>query len=136
MKEIELWQPDKRIPFELLDLDGWSWDENGLSVVLSDGKKRYKTFFQGQVISFRSTLESVNFKFRDTYGEWRDELKLNYAYSFFKLNNSEYINWLKEQNYNLYDNIQKDLIHYVFVTEDEIIEILNDKEPIFDIEIV
>ena len=134
MERVELWQPDIRIPKQLLDLDGWKWDEHGLRVSLTDDRYRYSAIFEGQVIAFRSTLEHVYLRFRDRYGEWRKKLNLNCAYSFFVLYETEYIQWLNNQHYDIYNDIQDSVRHFVFVTEDEIIEVLDNKEPKFLIE--
>ncbi|MGE5398710.1 MAG: hypothetical protein ACM3MK_14395 [Chitinophagales bacterium] len=134
MDSVVLWRPDDLIPEELLDLDGWKWDENGVNVCLTNKHYRFVVHFEGQVLAFRTTLESMSLRFRDMYGEWRKRLHLNYAWTFFILKDSEYIKWFEEQHYGLYDDVQNKLIHYVLVTEDEIIEVLNDKEPIVTVE--
>jgi hypothetical protein len=85
-------------------------------------------------MSFRSTNEQMMLRFDDTFGKLRNKKFPNYVWSLFKMKNSDYIEWFNEQHLNIYINIASKLEHYVFVTEDEILEVINDNPPTIIIE--
>lgn len=134
--ELSLWKPNKRIPHMILFLECWIWNEDGVKIVLSSEKEKYSFFYKNHVVSFRSTTEKMMLKFRDLYGELRKNKKFKHSWSLFKVNNSSYVEWINNQHYSIYSDIQKTIEHYVFVTEDEIIEILNDIPPKIHIEVL
>ena len=128
--ELIIWNPDEKIPKKILLLDGIFWSEGGFKIVFCEEKFNIEFHFEGFVLSFRSTNEQFMLKFRDCYGELKEKNKnFNYSWSLFKVRNSEYLHWFSKQHYSMYENIDNLAEHYLFVTEDEIIEVLNDKPP-------
>lgn len=47
--------------------------------------------------------------------------------SLYKIENSEYIKWLKQQSYGMYDGVGYK--HYCRLTLDEVIEVISEFEP-------
>lgn len=82
--------------------------------------------FDAGVLVYRNRDESdflkkMNF-LTDNYGsrfyiDWR----------FFKVTNSEFIHWFVDQNYNMFK--VDDILHFVFITNDEVIEVLSFTNP-------
>ncbi|MFD2671784.1 hypothetical protein [Marinicrinis sediminis] len=129
MKEAKLtiWKPHNDIPQKLLDLHNIIWNENGLQIELMDNKETHVTIiFEQFVISHRVTRERLMLKYQDMYGKFREK---NDSWSLFKMNGDDYDKWFRAQHYDLYADMHKKIEHFVIVTEDEIIEILNDYEP-------
>lgn len=90
---------------------------------------------QGLRMAFGYSVDA----YRSTYETFRHALivSLDRKYgsdfytecSFFKVNNSHYIQWLREQSEGI--SVLKRHIHFVFFTPDAIIEILATEEPAF-----
>lgn len=128
--ELGIWHPNDKIPKKILLLEGIAWSEKGFKIVLHDDKSKIIFLFEDFVLSFRSTNEQYMLKFRDMYGELKEKNKnFNYSWSLFTVNNSDFVVWFSEQHYSMYENVDRRVEHYLFVTEDEIIEVLNDKPP-------
>ena len=84
--------------------------------------REIKVTFKNSVLSYRSETES---NFIDTY-DFLDETKEKDFYakwSFFKLENSNYIEWFKQT-----ENSKENIEHYLFLTED-VFEILATSAP-------
>lgn len=134
VNDLVIWNPNSEIPQKLLGLEKYEWNENGFCITLSDDERLIIKFCFNLAMSFRSTNEQMMLRFRDSYGELRDNDFPKYVWSLFKMKNSDYIKWFNEQHLNLYENISSNMEHYVFVTEDEILEVINDKPPTILIE--
>lgn len=131
--ELIIWHPNELIPPKILFLEEIVWSEEGFKVVLGEEKINITFHFEDFVLSFRSTNEQSMLKFRDSYGELKQRNKdFNYSWSLFKVKNSDYLEWFSEQHYSMYENVDKRVEHYLFVTEDEIIEVLNEKPPLIN----
>jgi hypothetical protein len=97
-----------------------------LSFEIEEQGKLINVSFNGYIHSYRSTDEGNRLKMlseiSDRYGEqfikdWR----------FFKVDDSEYINWLNEQNFGVY--VGMEILHFVFITNTDVIEVLSGYYP-------
>ncbi|WML52221.1 hypothetical protein RCG17_22970 [Neobacillus sp. PS3-12] len=131
--ELVVWNPKSEIPLKLLELEKYEWNETGFSITLCADERLIRFSFNF-VMSFQSTNEQMMLRFRDSYGELRDKKFSNYVWSLFKVKNSDYIKWFNEQHLNRYETIASNVEHYLFVTEDEILEVINDHPPTIHIE--
>ena len=101
----------------------------GLIVVLSDANdenKKVKVVFEDSVHTYRSTDES----FRQSTINDLDEIYGTQFYSdwtFFKVTNSEYMQWLSAQSYSIIDS--EPLIHFIFLAVDSVVDIIATYEP-------
>ncbi|MEV2911262.1 hypothetical protein ABNF65_22305 [Paenibacillus larvae] len=101
----------------------------GFRILLSDvndEKKKIEVTFKESVHAYRSTDESfrqssiniIDEKYgTEFYAEW----------TFFKVNNSKYIQWLSEQSYGIAES--ETLIHFSFVARDSIVDVIAAYEP-------
>ena len=94
---------------------------------LNNKNNRLQVVFKNSVGIYRNTNESYRLKIMDDlnkkygkkfYGDW----------TFFKIENSEYIKWLMSQSY---DTIDESSIHFVFVAADSILDVVTTYEPEF-----
>ena len=85
--------------------------------------------FDGGVLSYRNTDEGSLFKtlsfLEETYGT-----DFYSDWSFFIVNHSEYIDWSNEESISIDEKGMKD---YVFLTPDDVIEILSTYPPSIEI---
>lgn len=101
----------------------------GFKVVLvgqSEEKEMLEIYFKDGVLAYTQTDESFKRTLindldqrygTDFYGEW----------TLFKVQNSKYVNKILEESYGWASAYN--LIHFSLITEDLIIDILNDSEP-------
>ena len=127
MEEWTRWQPSKNLPGKYY-LTSWSWPQEGLLIELSSEKRGQKIqlLFDGTIGSFRYTNESFCFNVfgklskkygGDFYQDW----------SFFKINNSEYLKWMVENSDEWADKF--DFVHFCIIGGDEMIDIIANDEP-------
>ncbi|MBA2939981.1 hypothetical protein HZF08_16845 [Paenibacillus sp. CGMCC 1.16610] len=88
--------------------------------------------FDGHILSYRSTDEGQRLKMLCDLSEKYGELFYK-EWRFFKVEHSTYISWLNEQNLGVLSNWE--IIHFVFITNLDVIEVLSTYSPkvfIFD----
>ena len=102
---------------------------DGFTIFLSDAKdeeKKVKVFFKDSVDVYRSANESFRYQLivelkekygSDFYGDW----------TFFKVENSSYVQWLLEQSAGIADGIM--FTHFSFIASDSVLDILDPVEP-------
>ena len=110
-------------------VDTMSLGEQGLIIglsSLSDNTKKIEIKFEYAIDAYRYTNDSFSFKIagdltekygREFYGDW----------SFFKVTNSEYIQWISEKSCTYADEFA--FIHFSIVGSDEIVDVLSRYEP-------
>ncbi len=127
MEEWIRWQPLKNVSGKYY-LESVIWSERGVIIVLSDelNLQKIEIQFENFVDAYRSTNESfysVTFSDlssrygADFYKEW----------SFFKIQNSEYVQWLSKKSATWADEFL--FIHFCILGGDEIVEIVARYEP-------
>lgn len=127
MEHWERWIPINVLPSTLYN-DTFIDTKAGTILEFSDQEEKQKiviTFGDG-VLSFRNTDEGSLLKKlsyldnqygTDFYSEW----------TLFKVKNSEYISWFLEESSGIYEPNQ--VVHYVFLTPNDVIEILSTYTP-------
>ncbi|WP_427340828.1 hypothetical protein [Caloranaerobacter sp. DY30410] len=133
MNEIwSRWKEELRLPKKLV-LDSLIDNIDGLILKFSDEDDeglQVKVVFEDHVLSYRNRDEGEflrKFKYLgDTYGD-----KFYSNWSFFQVKNSEYIQWFNEENFGIHQN--EDIRHYVFITVNDVVEILSVYEPKIEI---
>lgn len=89
-----------------------------------------KILFDGEVLSFRCSDEGRRIK-------TINDLDKVYGLDFYKnqnyfiIENSEYIKRFNEETYDIYKNFN--IVHYVFILSDDIIDILSTFPPIIEV---
>lgn len=121
------WIPYEGLPYKV-NLEELLDNKNGVSLSLTDneGNQEIQVLFENLVLSYRNTdegrrLKTIRFleeKYNtDFYAKW----------SFFKVYNSTYLEWFRQETYNIYDTLS--IEHYVFLTNDDIVDVLSTYEP-------
>ncbi|QQE74225.1 hypothetical protein KDJ56_20675 [Brevibacillus composti] len=101
----------------------------GFRILLSDAndeKKKVEVIFEDSVHAYRSTDES----FRQSAINMIDELygtEFYAEWTFFKVTNSKYIQWLSEQSYGITES--ESLIHFSILAGDSIVDVIAAYEP-------
>ena len=133
MAEIwKRWKKELEIPKKLV-LDSLTDDIEGLILKFSheeDKGLKISIVFDDYVLSYRNRDEGEflkKFKYiGDTYGD-----SFYSDWSLFEVENSEYIQWFNEESFNIQAN--KNIKHFVFITVNDVVEILSVYEPKIEI---
>lgn len=125
MEKWEKWVPKDSMPIPS-DIKSVVLDDEGLVITMTDEtkKKKFVFSFEGVVYSYRFTDESCFLRTLDYLKENYDN-GLVHGTSLYKVENSKYLGWFKEESYGAYDNVK----HYVFYTADDVLEVLSPYEP-------
>lgn len=133
-ESISVWKPIKSIPNELLDLYSLKFNGDTLTIILLGDNGGYKFEFQDMIVgmgSYKYTSLNSNFEFNEMFKNWIEICHLeSKTYSLFQKFDSFYIDWLKEQSYNAYQEAYQKFVHYIFVTCDAIVEVVCVCEPV------
>lgn len=127
---MEIW--NKLIPsesfFSSFYIDSIVSDSEGLFITLKNDSigESIKVIFDGSMFSNRTTQKN---SFSKTI-ESLDETFCK-SWSFFKVENSDYLEWLKEQSYGIYENEREDykMKHYVLIGSNLVFEVLTPGYP-------
>jgi hypothetical protein len=122
------WEPIKNLaPKYYIDSISDNIDEFSITLSDADNKNKIKVTFETLVLSYRSTNES----FRLSIIKYLDECNIEYSkWTFFKIINSTYIQWLSEQSYGIIESIPP--THFSFVAGDSIVDVIAVYEPKVD----
>ncbi|OYD06128.1 hypothetical protein [Paludifilum halophilum] len=127
MEQWERWVPLNNLPSKLYN-DLFVDNSDGITLEFSDesNQKIVWVNFREGVLSYRNTdegsllkmLKYLNQQYGITfYSEW----------PLFKVKNSGYLTWFQEQSCGVYES--SEIVHYVFLTPHDVIEILSDYSP-------
>ncbi|MCG3089810.1 hypothetical protein [Sporosarcina cyprini] len=127
MEHWERWIPINGVPSKLYN-DTFIYSKDGILLEFSDeeNKRKFVVKFEDGVLSYRNTdegalLKTLNYLDQqygtDFYSEW----------TLFKVTNSEYISWFLHESSGIYEPNQ--VVHYVFFTPNDVIEILTTYTP-------
>ena len=121
------WEPIEGIP-EKMTMESLCFDKNGTLIVLEseDGDTKVHILFEDSVLSLRNTdegrrLKTINF-LENMYGT-----DYYTSWTLFKVTNSTFVEWFNEETYNIYADYN--IEHYVFLTSDEVVEVLSTYSP-------
>lgn len=128
MNESEwiIWEPIKDFTGTIY-LNSFIDDNSGIALtfeVENEDYEKINIIYENWVISYRNTdegdmLSTISYV-RDKYGN--DFIQ---KYSFFKVKNSSYVKWYKSNSCNPWDEVE----HHVYITPNDIIEILSTYSP-------
>lgn len=128
MEEWTKWEPLEGISSKM-HIEKLVDDKNGTVLLFKHENENItlKVVFEHSTLSLRSTdegrrLKTINF-LDEKYGT-----EFYTKWTFFRVNNSNYVEWFNQETYNMYDAYN--IVHYVFLTPDDVIEILSTYEPI------
>ncbi len=102
---------------------------DGFKVWLSDynnENNKVLITFEGSVDSYRSVDESFRLNTINILDE-RYGSKFYGDWTFFKVTNSSYVQWLSEESYGISDSLS--FIHFSIVAADSIVDIIDTCEP-------
>jgi len=123
--EIIKWDILNNINNSCLNIKSISDNYDGLTVILENNELELLTIRWADVESYCRSTEEVRFKF--IAGEWQQVRKEFPNCSFFKITNSSYIKWIKEQAGGFMD--EEELIHFMIVSMDYVLDIVSKYEP-------
>lgn len=110
-------------------IDSISQDRGGFKIILSSDtniQEKVHVIFADSVWSHRSTDESFRqntlYTIDKAYGQ-----DLYVHWTFFKIKNSTYLQWLSEESFGITDNLS--LIHFCLYGMDDVIDIAAAYEP-------
>ena len=109
-------------------LDNVSWPDKGLLITLraDNNEQVIEIFFNDSIDAFRYTNESFCFKiFENLTKQYGDDFYKNW--SFFKVQNSEYLQWLSNKSHGWSDSFS--FTHFCILGGDEIVDIVTNYEP-------
>jgi len=124
--DIVKWNPLKLKGSVLMYLEGLHDDYEGFRLVLKGEKeedKCVKLLFESN-LGYRNLDESQRLK------TLNENPILTEKWSFYKTNKSLFLDWFKNESYNVYDS--KEITHYIITTPNDIIDIISDEEPIVE----
>ncbi len=109
-------------------LDDLSWPDTGLIIKLraASNEQIIEIYFNESIDAFRYTNESFCFKiFGDLSKKYGTDFYKNW--SFFKVQNSEYLQWLSNNSHGWSDDFS--FTHFCILGGDEMIDIVTNYEP-------
>ncbi|MCR6106975.1 hypothetical protein HXA34_11810 [Salipaludibacillus agaradhaerens] len=127
-EQWERWEPIKRLSNKYY-IESISDSIKCFKITLcesNDERKKVEVIFDDSVHAYRSTDESFNLKTINTLDEHYGT-RFYSNWTFFKVNNSEYTNWLYEQSYGI--AASQPLIHFCLIASDSIVDVIAAYEP-------
>lgn len=103
------------------------YDEEGLTISLFDNdipSKSIMVRFEYIVQAYRVMEE----RYRLTLFGRLKEMTPYVDKTFFRVENSEYLKWCSKESGTISEN--EEVIHYAFITDDFVIDVIADEEPI------
>ncbi|TDX51133.1 hypothetical protein [Orenia marismortui] len=118
------WKPNTNIP-KKVNLESLIDNKEGLMLTFTDKHNRDNliyVFFKGSVLSYRNTDEGNLLQTFYCLSQMYDD-EFYTQWSFFKIKNSSYIRWFNKESYKKYKGCN--IEHYIFITPNDIIEVLS-----------
>ena len=121
----EKWKPLREFPDKIW-LESLLQDRNGLKIQFeSENDKKIDIIFGNTALSCRITdegdmLQSINY-WSEEYG---DDF---FTWPLYKSNNSSFVKWFNEESCKKFAD--KNIEHFVFITEDDIVEVISTIAP-------
>lgn len=126
-EEWAKWEPLEGIPSKMY-IEKLVDDKNGTLLVFKseDENDTIQVLFEDSILSLRSTDEGRRLK-TITFLEEKYGTDFYAKWTFFKVTNSTYVEWFNQETYDMYTSYN--IGHYVFLTPDDVVEILSTNEP-------
>jgi len=122
------WEPIEGVSYGYY-IDAINDTFDGFSVWLAEEKERSKgvlVSFENSVYAYRVTDEGFRQKTISMLNDnYEDDFYVKW--SFFKVDNSEYLQWLSQESFTLTDLLL--VKHFVFIAQDSILDIASSYEP-------
>lgn len=140
IESLKIWQPQTNLnsdhPANIL-FRGINKHDDYFKIILEDYDDNITEIIYNQlngpmeyyVWSFRYTTEIGRFGIYNLEVDESGLIENGKAY-FFKMENSEYINWFDNQNPLFNSTSHPKFEHHVYITRDEVIEVLSDYDPL------
>ena len=122
------WEPTSRLSAKyyvesIVDID------EGFKIILYDCKhseKKTMILFPDSVDAYRRTDESFTLS---TLHSLKENYGINFFgdWSFFKIENSEYLDWIKKQSFSISESLN--FQHFCILASDFMIDIITNYEP-------
>lgn len=120
------WQPNAEIGNKSYDIESITNDYNGLKITLVDEENvKIIIEWEGVIESWCCSREEARFKF--IASEWQQIRKKYSNWSFFKVDESPYINWVYEEGGGFEE--KESYIHFMIVTLNHVIDVISMSEP-------
>ena len=125
------WEPVEGLAMKYY-IDSVSDAKNGFEIIFSkpNDKNKVRVLFQDNIDSYIKTDESYRLSVIHELGKKYGKNFYGY-WTFFKVENSGYLQWLSEQSYGLSN--YRPLLHFSFVTADSILDVIAAYEPVIEI---
>jgi hypothetical protein len=122
------WEPIEGL-FSKYDLDIIIDDEKGLKIIFECDQKKVNVFFKHGAVSYIKTNETLRSYLIGSLS--KEYGSVFYAsWTFFKVENSEYLKWLSAQSCSISDYYH--LQHFSFIVDGSILDIAASVEPIVE----
>ncbi|MBB4823292.1 hypothetical protein HNO89_000512 [Sporosarcina luteola] len=127
MEHWNKWKPINGMPSKLYN-DALIDNKEGITLEFSDEDHKKKIFvtFEHGVLSYRNTDEGSLLKRLD-YLDQQYGTNFYSECTLFKVEDSDYMDWFLDESLGIYERSQ--LEHYVFLTLNDVIEILTTYPP-------
>jgi hypothetical protein len=119
------WQPKIEFPNKIW-FESLFQDRSGLKIQFeSEDNRKVIVIFEHSVLSYRVTDEG---DLLQTISFWSSEYGNDFfSWPLYKSSNSSFINWFNEESCGKFE--EEHIEHYVFITPNEIIEVLSAIPP-------
>lgn len=127
MEQWKRWEPVNGIPTRIYN-DSLVDSKEGLIITFSNetNTKNLIATFDGIVLSYRNTDEGSLLKMLN-YLHQQYGTEFYSQWPLFKVENSAYLNWFLTESSGIYES--RKVEHYVFLTPNDIIEVLSTYDP-------
>ena len=125
------WEPNLEITGRYR-IGDFGFTDDGFKIIVEhrETKQVVEILFNCTITAFRSTDEGRRLKlFYDLEAKYGSDFYRKW--SFFKVENSDYLSWLSDQSYEISDLLQTK--HFVILDSEEILDITSHIEPEFKI---
>ncbi|ACQ70066.1 hypothetical protein [Exiguobacterium sp. AT1b] len=128
MNEWEKWIPVKSIP-ERLHKESLMDDGDSLRIIVSDATEgqKYSFLFDGLLLSYRNSDEGSRLRMLEHLDRYYAHLEYG-NWTLFKMKNSSYLEWFAQESLERYEGMGE-VEHYVFLTSNDVIEVLSADPP-------
>lgn len=128
MNEWEKWIPLESMPARLYK-ESLLDDGDSLRIILrgeTEGQN-YSFLFDGLVLSYRNSDEGSQMRMLEHLHQHYAHLEYG-NWTLFKMKNSSYLEWFAQESLERYEGIVE-VEHYVFLTSNDVIEVLSADSP-------
>lgn len=123
--QLERWEPIKNVNNDNIDILSVTDCYDGLTIVLENMDSELLTIRWAMVESYCCSTEEARFRF--IAGQWQQIRKEFPKWSFFKVADSPYIKWMKEQADGFMD--EEEFMHFMIISRDYVLDIVSKHEP-------